>query len=76
MRVLARVCLWGTVACGEPSGPEDCAEDEVFATVCTQCGPADECVRSEDLCAPPCGEDGTCETGRCRSGVCVETGCL
>jgi hypothetical protein len=83
MRTIARALSWACVswmvACDGrtvPSGPEDCAPNEVFTTQCGECGPADECLGEEPVCAPSCEDGGdSCEGGRCVDGLC-KTACL
>jgi hypothetical protein len=59
----------GTYAC--PGGTRS-------ATVCTQCGPAGGCARTETQCAKLCAKSDDCGGGGlgCVDGVCQVFGCI
>ncbi len=57
-----------------------CAEGEVARSACVECGPTDNCTRSEMQCLPTCETVSDCE-GRekhydtCAAGVCMSFLC-
>lgn len=63
-------------ACGARPEKEEvdaCPPDRIRATTCLECGPADECVRSEEQCLPVCATSDDCAAPQfCQSaGYCA-----
>lgn len=56
-------------ACG--AAPFGCPEGQAIGTMCTSCGPVDQCVEPVTRCLPRCGDGGTCPGGlSCFDGLC------
>lgn len=62
------------LACGGPNTAA-CPDTQVQGRTCQECGPADECLRSEELCLPKCDDDTQCTAGTCRPGGYCATVC-
>jgi hypothetical protein len=59
-------------------GPYACPTGTRSATVCTQCGPAGGCARTESQCAKLCATSDDCGGNGmgCVDGVCQAFGCI
>ena len=65
------------LACASDPPADGCDEGEVAATQCSDCGPTDECIDPQPVCAPTCDDDGApCEGGGfCLDGACLQNVC-
>jgi hypothetical protein len=64
------------IDCGSGESPDECEEGYAKKDVCTQCGLAGGCAKTETKCALKCADSAACARPLgCWDGVCQLTEC-